>query len=96
MKDALGHGSNGNGGAAHQQGVNAASRGRFTDDHIAALRQAYAGTPDKMDPTGPAMNKMRDMIARMSPEQHQQLAGAGIKWVSTMARTRMILNGNKK
>ncbi len=61
-KDAKGHGSEArggsqNGGAAHQMGVDAASKGLFSDAQIATLKSGYAGI-DKVDPSQPIYSDM--------------------------------------
>ncbi len=107
-KDAKGHGSEArggsqNGGAAHQMGVDAASKGLFSDAQIATLKSGYAGI-DKVDPSQPFYSdmvnfpllfKLTALLDKASPAQLKQLAGAGIKFVSPLAQNRVSRSGGK-
>jgi len=87
-KDAKGHGSEARGAAAaHQEGVEAASRGQFTASQIEQLKAGYAGIKT-VDPSQPTYGKLTALLDRATPEQLKQLAGAGIKFVSPLASNR--------
>ncbi len=87
MKDAKGHGSDSK-GAAHQEGVGAASKGLFTDAQIMALKSGYSGI-STVDPMQPTYGKLTALLDKATPEQLKQLSGAGIKFVSNLARNRL-------
>lgn len=74
--------------AAHQDGTDAATRGLFSDSQIAALRTGY-GSINKVDPMLPAFGRLTSLLDKASPEQLKQLAGANIKFVSSLAANRV-------
>lgn len=56
--------------------------------------QAEFGKIDRVDPTGPAMTKLRArMDAIDNPDALRIIYAANIKWVSSLALTRLILRG---
>ena len=78
--------------AAHQGGVEAASKGLFTDTQIAVLKEGYAKIKS-VDPIQPSYGRLTALLDRSSPAQLKQLAGAGIKFVSPLAQNRVSRSG---
>lgn len=60
----------------------------FSPAHLDKLRAEYA-TIQGVDPDGPTYPKMCAMLDAMPQETLQQLAGAGIKFLSGLARNRV-------
>jgi hypothetical protein len=74
--------------AAHQAGVEDASRGLMSDSQLGQLRTAYAGIKT-VDPSQPSYGKLTALLDGSGPERIKQLAGANIKFVSSLARNRL-------
>lgn len=60
----------------------------FSSSMIEQLRSEYSKI-DKVDPEGESFKKLRALLDRLDQEQLKQLAGAGIKFVSNLARNRV-------
>lgn len=62
--------------------------GLFTPAHLGKLRAEYAGIAT-VDPDGPTYPKICAMLDGMTQEALKQLAGADIKFLSSLARNRV-------
>jgi hypothetical protein len=60
----------------------------FTPAQLAQLRDQFASV-ERVDPTGPAYDKMIKLLDGMSQQQLKQVAGAGIKFLSKLALNRV-------
>lgn len=61
----------------------------FSDQHLAELRTTFADLK-KIDPCGPAYQKLTKLLDAVSREQMQQLAQANINFVSLLAKSRLL------
>jgi hypothetical protein len=73
---------------AHQEGVDAASKGLFTDAQISTLREGMSGVT-RVDPMLPTYPKLIALLGQATPAQLRQLADAKINFVSALARNRV-------
>ncbi len=62
---------------------------KFSNEHLEALRLAYASTPERLDPLSPTVKKMRRFLAKLSNAQLQQLIGARVRWLSQLSSTEL-------
>jgi hypothetical protein len=60
----------------------------FTPAQLAQLRDQFASV-ERVDPTGPAYDRMIKLLDGMSQQQLKQVAGAGIKFLSKLALNRV-------
>lgn len=68
------------------------SPNQFSPQEITVLRNRYEKI-DKIDPLSPSYEKLTDMLDNASDELLKQLAGADIKFVSKLAKNRVMRRG---
>jgi len=61
----------------------------FTDEHLEVLRREFSAI-ERIDPESPTFRKMSDLLDALDDVQLRQFADAGIKFVSLLARGRLI------
>ena len=64
--------------------------GTFSQEQLEELRAMYSSV-ERVDPFGPAMTKLNQLIGSLADESIEMVIAAKIKWVSSKARTEKIL-----
>ena len=61
----------------------------FSPSQIKKLKDAW-GTVDRIDPTSKTYKKLDDMLENMSTKDLEKIAEAGIKFVSSLALSKLV------